>query len=126
MTRRPRNHRQIRVFLDTVHIFCVVLQKTSPAPVADLIECLFLYLAHPFAGNAHYSCDYVESRASTAISGIFLDYVNDTRFGQVLYKLDYLGICHFRKHHALALRATLLAEPEPPGMINTTQVWARS
>jgi hypothetical protein len=65
---------------------------TSPAPVADLIECLFLDLAHPFAGNAHYSCDYVESRAFTVISGIFLDYVNDTRFGQVLYKLIFANI----------------------------------
>jgi len=126
MTCRPLKHRQIRVFLDTVHIFYVVLQKTSPAPGADLIECLFLDLTHPFAGNAHYSCDYVESRAFTVMSAIFLDYVNDTRFGQVFYKLDYLGICHFRKHHALTLRTTLLAEPEPPGMINTTQVWARS
>jgi hypothetical protein len=37
-----------------------------------------------------------------------------------------LGICHFRKHPALTLRGTFLKKPEPPGMINTTQVWAWS
>jgi hypothetical protein len=37
-----------------------------------------------------------------------------------------LGICHFCIHHALTLWGTLLKKPEPPGMINTTQVWARS